>query len=148
MRPSEERLICEESYFRAEQCGDCCVRGDVILSARGSATSISGLSPEALNNLGPRLALLIRAIEAVVRPELVYCARFGEEVKALHFHLFPRTAELARAFPGDIGKGTTLNGPLLLNVARERHTFLAASSAEQAKVHELTHAIREYVKAG
>lgn len=147
MRPSEEHLICEGGYFRAEQCGDCCVPGYVILSARGSATSISGLSPAALNNLGPRLALLIRAIEAVVRPELVYCARFGEEVKALHFHLFPRTAELARAFLADIGTGTTLNGPLLLDWARERHTFLAGSSAERAKVHEVTHGIREYVKA-
>ena len=144
----EEHLIYEDGYFRAEQCDDCCVPGYVVLSAQGSATSISGLSPEALKTLGSRLALLIRAIEEVVRPELVYCARFGAKVKALPFRLFPRTAKLARAFLADIGEGAELNGPLLLNWARERDTFLTASTAEPAAVHEVTHAILEHVAAG
>ena len=148
MHPSDDYLVCEDAYFRAEHSYDCWVPGYLILSARDSVSSISGLSSEALQNLGPRLALLVRAIEAVVRPELVYCARFGEEVKALHFHLLPRTASMARAFLAELGKEAKLNGPLLLNWARERHASVTASAAERAKVKEVTHAIREYVKAG
>ena len=148
MHRSDEYLVSEDAYFRAEHSGDCCVPGYLILSARDSVSSISGLSSEALQNLGPRLALLVRAIEAVVRPELVYCARFGEEVKALHFHLLPRTASMARAFLAELGKEAKLNGPLLLNWARERHASATASAAERAKVKEVMHAIREYVKAG
>jgi diadenosine tetraphosphate (Ap4A) HIT family hydrolase len=135
VHPTDEYLVSEDVYFRAEHSGDCCVPGYLIMSARDPVSSISGLSAGALQNLGPRLALMVRAIETVVRPELVYCARFGEEVSALHFHLFPRTASMARQFLAEVGKGARLNGPLLLNWARERHASATAP-------------IREYVKAG
>lgn len=148
MHPTDEYLVSEDVYFRAEHSGDCCVPGYLIMSARDPVSSISGLSAGALQNLGPRLALMVRAIETVVRPELVYCARFGEEVSALHFHLFPRTASMARQFLAEVGKGARLNGPLLLNWARERHASATAPTAERAKVKEVVHAIREYVKAG
>jgi len=144
---SDQRLVYEDAYFRAEQCADCCVPGYLILSAKASVSSITDLTSEALQNLGPRLALVIRAIEVVVRPELVYCARFGEEVKALHFHLFPRTASLATEFLTEMGKHAKLNGPLLLNWARERHASVTATAAEQVKVTEVTHAIRGYAIA-
>ena len=147
MHRSDEYLVSEDAYFRAEHSGDCCVPGYLILSARDPVSSITGLTAGALQNLGPRLALLVRAIEAVVRPELVYCARFGEEVKALHFHLFPRTASMAKEFLAAVGKGAKLNGPILLNWARERHASVTATAAERAKVKEITHAIREYVRA-
>ena len=145
MHPSGECLVYEDTYFRAEHCVDCCVPGYLILSARDPASSIAGLTAGALQNLGPRLALLVRAIEAVVRPELVYCAQFGE-VKALHFHLFPRTASMAAEFLAEAGKGARLNGPILLNWARERYASLAATAEERARVDEVTRAIRQYIR--
>lgn len=148
MHASDERLIYEDAHFRAEQCRDYCAPGYLILSARGAVSSVTGLTADALQSLGSRLASLVRAIEAVVRPELVYYARFGEEVKALHFHLFPRTAPLAEEFLSEMGEGAKLNRPLLLNWARERHSFLTATAAERAKVQDVPHAIREYVRAG
>ena len=148
MHPSDEYLVYEDAYFRAEHSRDCCVPGYLVLSARDPVSSITGLTAGALQSLGSRLALLVGAIEAVVRPELVYCARFGEEVKALHFHLFPRTASMATEFLADIGKEAKLNGPLLLNWARERHAWVIATAAERARVTEVAHAIRECIKAG
>lgn len=148
MHPCDDCLVYEDAYFRAEHSVDCCVPGYLIFSARDPVSSITGLTAGALQNLGPRLALLVRAIEAVVRPELVYCARFGEEVKALHFHLFPRTASMAKAFLAEGGNGAKLNGPILLNWARERYASVAATAPERARVDEVTQAIREYIRAG
>jgi len=141
----DEHLIWEDAYFRAEHSGDCYVPGYLILSAKDPIASISGLTAAPQQNLGPQLALLVRALEAVVRPELVYCARFGEEIKALHFHLFPRTAELAKEFLASPRNGATLNGPLLLNWAREHYARVAVTGAQRAKVKEALHGIREYV---
>src|SRR6476646_42168 len=91
---SDELLVYEDAHFLAEQCADCSVPGYLIFSAKDPVPSISSMSADALNALGPRLALVISAIEAVLRPELVYCARFGEEVQAVHFHIFPRTTSV------------------------------------------------------
>lgn len=83
----------------------------------------------------------------VVCPEIVYCARFGAEVQALHFHLFPRTASMAKEYLAEAVKGAGLNGPVLLNWARERYASVTATAAQRARVKEVTHAIREYVRA-
>lgn len=68
--------------------------------------------------LGCTLAAATRAIEAVIRPERVYCALFAEETQSVHFHLFPRSAWLlsqyASAYPAD----REISGPRLLDWAR------------------------------
>jgi diadenosine tetraphosphate (Ap4A) HIT family hydrolase len=107
--------------------------------------SVTGLTVAALEALGPTLTILISAVETVVRPELVYFARFGEEVKRLHCHLFPRTAALATEFLAQGAYGDKLNGPLLLNWARLRYASISVSAAQRARVMVAANAIREHV---
>ncbi len=148
MHRLDESLIYEDAYFQVEHSSDCCVPGYLILSTRNSVTSITGLTSDELQAFGPVVAHLVRAIEAAVHPDLVYCAHFGEGARALHFHLFPRTAAIAAEFLADGEHGNELNGPILLNWARERHATITSSPADRAKVEEVTQAIRQYIKVG
>lgn len=143
----DQYLVYENADFRAEQSSDCSIPGYLILSTKEPVGSITSLTIAALEGFGPTLAVLIDAIETVVRPDLVYFARFGEEVKLLHCHLFPRTASLAAEFLAAGAEGDKLNGPLLLNWARMRYASVSATAAQRARVMEATHAIREHLRA-
>jgi diadenosine tetraphosphate (Ap4A) HIT family hydrolase len=56
------------------------------------------MNPAALAALGPTLALVTAAIEAVLEPQRVYCSLFSEQTRAVHFHLFPRTEWLTAKY--------------------------------------------------
>jgi hypothetical protein len=58
------------------------------------------------------------AIEAVVRPERVYCALFSEETHVVHFHLFPRTEWLTAKYLAAHPHVTEISGPRLMDWAR------------------------------
>ena len=148
MHPSfDQYLVYENAHFRAEQSSDCYIPGYLILSAKERVASITGLTAAALQALGPTLAVVIDAIETVTRPELVYVARFGEEVKHLHCHLLPRTVALAAEFLTSAAGGDKLNGPLLLDWARTRYASDAVSAGQRVKVAEATQAIREHLRS-
>ena len=84
-------LIYENKHFRLEQCYTYPIPGYLILNLKIEVRSLSVMTNGALVALGRTLSLAIKAIEAVVKPERVYCAAFGEESNFIHFHLFPRT---------------------------------------------------------
>lgn len=112
-------LIAQTTHFRVDHCGDCMVPGYLIVSARSPVRSLSELSAPAAAEFGGILARATRAIEVVVAPERVYCARFGEESEAVHLHLFPRTQRLAEQYRRDVPSAASgISGPLLLDWAR------------------------------
>lgn len=81
--------------------------------------SLSEMSSSALASLGPALSAVMAAIEAVVRPQRVYCALFSEEVRAIHFHLFPRTKWLTSKYFDAHQHETEISGPRLMDWARQ-----------------------------
>ena len=76
------------------------------------------MKPAALATLGPTLAMTTAAIEAVVRPQRVYCALFSEETRAVHLHLFPRTEWIASQYFGANPDEIEISGPSLMDWAR------------------------------
>jgi len=58
------------------------------------------------------------AIEAVIRPQRVYCTLFSEETRAVHFHLFPRTDWLTAKYFAAHPHTTEISGPVLMDWAR------------------------------
>jgi diadenosine tetraphosphate (Ap4A) HIT family hydrolase len=62
--------------------------GYLIVMPRCAVESLPQMNPAALVALGPTLAAATAAIQAIVRPDRVYCALFSEETHAVHFHLF------------------------------------------------------------
>jgi len=72
----------------------------------------------ALKLFGPALAMTTAAIEALVRPQRVYCALFSEETRAVHFHVFPRTEWLTAKYFAAHPDETGISGPRLMDWAR------------------------------
>jgi diadenosine tetraphosphate (Ap4A) HIT family hydrolase len=118
-RQSKSRSsILTTEHFTVEPCRTCHIPGYLVLTPRHTVESLSQMNSAALASLGPTLAMVTAAIEAVVRPQRVYCALFSEETRAVHFHLFPRTKWLtARYFAADPDK-TEVCGPRLMDWAR------------------------------
>jgi diadenosine tetraphosphate (Ap4A) HIT family hydrolase len=75
------------------------------------------MKPAALASLGPTLAVITAAIEAVVRPERVYCTLFSEEARDIHFHLFPRTEWLTAKYFAAHPHESQISGPQLMDWA-------------------------------
>jgi diadenosine tetraphosphate (Ap4A) HIT family hydrolase len=89
--PSE--LVFSDDHFTIESVPT--LAGYLIIRPRKNSNHLADLPPETLSTFGPLLARAMSAIEDVVHPERIYIIRFGEEVEALHFHLFPRTKAMA-----------------------------------------------------
>jgi diadenosine tetraphosphate (Ap4A) HIT family hydrolase len=105
-------------HFTVEPCSSCVVPGYLIVAPKLPVTSLAELNSAALAALGPTLALATHVIEVVIQPERVYCALFAEQTRHVHFHLFPRTAELARQFLASHPEDAVISGPRLLDWAR------------------------------
>ena len=89
----------------------------IVISSSG-VESLSQMNHAALKLFGPALAMTTAAIEALVRPQRVYCALFSEETRAVHFHVFPRTEWLTAKYFAAHPDETGISGPRLMDWAR------------------------------
>ena len=139
-------LIYENKHFRLEQCYTCPIPGYLILSPKNEIRSLSEMTQDALSDLGSTLSLAIRAIEAVLQPERVYCVSFGEESGLLHFHLFPRTRLLLdkylKAHPGET---EPVSGPRLFDWARQKYASKALELSGQETVQKICDWIKKSI---
>jgi diadenosine tetraphosphate (Ap4A) HIT family hydrolase len=110
--------VLANDHFVVEACSTCYIPGYLIVSPRDAVESLLQLNSAALAALGPTLAMTTAAIEAVVRPQRVYCALFSEETRTVHFHLFPRTQWLTSKYSGAHPHEAEISGPRLMDWAR------------------------------
>jgi diadenosine tetraphosphate (Ap4A) HIT family hydrolase len=89
-----------------------------MVMPRHAVESLSQMNPAALVALGPTLAAATASIEAVTRPERVYCALFSEKTRAVQLHLFPRTEWLTAKYFAAHPHETEISGPQLMDWAR------------------------------
>ena len=101
-----------------EPCSTCYIPGYLIVTPGDTVESLSQMNSAALAALGPTLAATMAAIEAVVRPQRIYCSLFSEEARAVHFHLFPRTQWLTAKYFAAHTHETEISGPRLMDWAR------------------------------
>lgn len=123
-RPIENMLptILRNRFFAASPCTDCDVPGYLVLVANENKANLAELSRETLDALGRTLGDLEAAIKRVTGAEHVYVLRFSEGLASVHFHLFPRTAELGMAWlSAAMPPDRNLNGPYLFGWARIRY---------------------------
>jgi diadenosine tetraphosphate (Ap4A) HIT family hydrolase len=104
MRSVMSNVVFENAWFTATGCSDCEVPGYLILSLRSNAPWLSDLPIEPLSQLGKIVAVLAAQIKAVTHAERVYILRFSEGNPAVHFHLFPRTEQLAHEWREATGR--------------------------------------------
>jgi len=133
----KDLLIYENDHFRIEQCADCPIPGYLIVSPKVEVRSLSEMKSETLAELGNTLALASKALEEVLQPDQVYCAKFGELNNLVHFHVFPKTKWIAVEYLKENPTNTdVISGPQLLDWARNKfkkdsnHTFPGPSTED------------------
>lgn len=130
--------VYANAHFTVAQCRDCAVPGCLIVATRDRVTRLAELGAEATAALGPTLQRAVAAVEQVLAPARVYCAQFGEAQPQLHFHVFPRTAEVTRDYRAERpAEAALIHGPLLLDWARERYRCTHANPAMLACIADL-----------
>lgn len=107
----------ETTHWQLSHSHAFLVPGYLFVESKAAAWSLTDLPAEAMAELGPLLQLAVKAVEAVLKPENVYCARFGEwgGCGTLHFHILPRTAWLTRAYQHEFPDAESISGPVLLD---------------------------------
>jgi diadenosine tetraphosphate (Ap4A) HIT family hydrolase len=83
-------------WFVSHHTGEFTDPGELIVKSRRHCESLSELTREEADALGPVLRSAVRAIERVVPAERIYAVSFNERVRHLHFLLLPRTAAMPR----------------------------------------------------
>ena len=110
-------LIFSTENYTVEQSNEYLIPGYLILRPIFPAHSITTMTKAALNEFGPLMALTHACVENIIHPEIIYCARFGEKVLAIHFHIFPRSTGIGHAYrkAHGLSENADINGPRLLD---------------------------------
>jgi diadenosine tetraphosphate (Ap4A) HIT family hydrolase len=144
MDRSSSNLILATEFAVLEHADFCGVPGYLVLRVRTGAESFGDLSAPGARQLGGLLASAAAAVETVVKADRVYCLSFCEVERALHFHLFPRTAALLAEYQAATGTaGQPVDGPGVFAWAREAYPAGATLPAGWPKVADVCVALRE-----
>ena len=115
-------LLWKNDHLKIEQCYTCALPGYLIVSPNAATDALHKLEVSALSELGGVLARATHAVQSIIKPQKIYCAQFGEEESAIHFHIFPRshvlTTEFLKEYPN---QRKLIHGPVLLDWARTKY---------------------------
>jgi len=115
-------LLWKNNYLKIEQCYTCALLGYLIVSPNVATDALYKLEVSALHELGGVLARATQVVQCIIEPQKVYCAQFGEEESAIHFHIFPRSQALTTEFlKENPSQKTLIHGPVLLDWARTKY---------------------------
>lgn len=121
--------IFESASFKCSPCRDCDIPGYLILFAVAPANALSNLQSEQIEEIGPLIARIEKAVAEATQAERVYILRFSEGSNQLHFHIFPRTAKLADEFRRYYPTSGDLNGETVYGWARVHYRTKVLSAA-------------------
>lgn len=115
-------LVYEDAVVTLRQADFCAIPGYLVLRLKNGAESMADLEPAEARHVGVMLARAARVLEDAAGAERVYILSFAEIDRRLHFHLFPRTAQILSAFcEATGGDPRAVNGPVLFEWARESY---------------------------
>jgi diadenosine tetraphosphate (Ap4A) HIT family hydrolase len=83
-------------WFVSHHTGRFTDPGELIVKTRRHCESLSELTREEAESLGPVLWSAVQALEQVVPAERIYAVSFNERIRHLHFLLLPRTSAMPR----------------------------------------------------
>lgn len=101
--PPAEYVVQETEHWLVNHCVDATLPGYLIVSSRDPAAGrLADLSVESRRALGPLLADLDAALDAVLSPAHVYFSRWGHEPgHTVHFHVIPVPARIVEEAEND-----------------------------------------------
>ena len=116
MSPLQQDLvILETEHTRISQAKGIRIPGYLIVEPRSACTQISDLDPEQAADLMHCLSLGEALVQELTDPGRIYILKFGEEVPQIHFHIVPRTQEIARAYGAESGDSEPFNGARIVD---------------------------------
>jgi diadenosine tetraphosphate (Ap4A) HIT family hydrolase len=115
--------VLDTPNFTVTPCVDCDVPGYLIVQPHQTSVTLHGLDASVRESLGQILSRLETAVLTNTGAEHVYILRFSEGLSSVHFHVFPRSREIAELWqaehPIEAGRDG-VNGPLLFAWARRK----------------------------
>lgn len=136
-----EWVIHAGKHIIVSHCRDCLVPGYMIISLRRPILRIAELNPMESTEIMAGLAFSERALNALLYPERIYVMRISELNPELHFHVFPRSANLARMYLAEHGD-QVIDGSLLFSWARKK--FHSTSPVQAQEVLEAQTLLKQY----
>ena len=126
----ENLVVFESEHFVVKQCSDVSIPGYLIIIPKSKIFFLSDFSPDVLHLLTSLIAKVEKVLIEVLKVEMIYIAKFAELNKGLHFHVFPRTEGILRAYIQDNpSTRDRLSGPLIFDWSRNKFK----SSVERLK---------------
>jgi diadenosine tetraphosphate (Ap4A) HIT family hydrolase len=89
-------ILDDGLWYVSHHTGPFTDPGELILKTRRHCESLSELTREEADSLGPVLHSATQALERVVKAERIYAVSFNERLRHVHFLLLPRTAAMPR----------------------------------------------------
>jgi diadenosine tetraphosphate (Ap4A) HIT family hydrolase len=119
--------ICRLGMYRLSQAGAYRLPGYLIVDTAMDVVRFAEIPPEERANLITIFQIAEELLIRLLGAERVYTLRFGESVNALHFHVVPRTREVALAC-GQTSE--PLNGAKVVEWIWENHVRLGYTDAD------------------
>jgi diadenosine tetraphosphate (Ap4A) HIT family hydrolase len=122
--------IYQSGFYTLSQAHGFRLPGYLILSSNTPVSRFSDLPLQADADLGACIRLADTLLHTLLAPERVYVLRFGESIEAIHFHIIPRTNEIALQFsaPDQVQPG--LNGADIASWIWHNHDALGYSDMD------------------
>ena len=89
-------IIDDALWFVSHHTGPYTDPGELIVKTRRHCESLSDLTPQEAEALGPLLRACVAALTHAVVSERIYAVSFNERVRHVHFLLLPRTAAMPK----------------------------------------------------
>lgn len=123
-------VIYDDGLWRLEHMlAPAVLPGWLILKPLRHLESLGELTPAEAAALGPLLARVTAALEAVTGAERVYSVLLAEAVRHLHFHLIPRTGSVPESNRGPSIFSLPATAP------QERCAAIALAVADRVREH-------------
>lgn len=113
--------IYSDNDFIVLQCSTCDIPGYLIIESKQNTQYLHRKQFTAWWRLGELMAKIEKELCRILEPENIYFAKFGEECKKIHFHIFPRTKELTTKYLEQHPNVKNLNGPQIFAWARKEY---------------------------
>jgi diadenosine tetraphosphate (Ap4A) HIT family hydrolase len=130
------------THFRIEHATGYRIAGLVFVIPSATVDTIVDMSEPALAELGPTIRLATCALQHVLNPVNVYCARFGESKAPLHFHVFPRTHALTVAYLEDNPGVDLIDAPHVMSWANRK--FSSVGGPSHGNIPDTVRCLKDY----
>ncbi|MCP5024341.1 MAG: hypothetical protein GY930_21550 [bacterium] len=127
-----EFTILETEHTTVEQSSGYRIPGYLIVTPKAACTSLGELAQEQGADLLSCISRAESLVLDIIQPCRVYVMKFAEMDPQVHFHIFPRTDEMERAYLAQVDDAPPISGARLTDWAWLHHESLGHGDTQIA----------------